>query len=85
METYTKESLGKSYKKDVEEFLQNNLEETSNSGSKLLDEIRQLNDKFDQLQFDVCITKNVNNLFLSSLLTLNINVGQIPSIQGGKT
>ena len=85
METYTKESLGKSYKKDVEEFLQNNFEETSNSGSKLLDEIRQLNDKFDQLQFDVCITKNVNNLFLSSLLTLNINVGQIPSIQGGKT
>ena len=48
--------------------LQNKLDEAKNSTSELLAEIRKLNDKFDKLQSDVCITKNVNNLLPSRLV-----------------
>ena len=51
--------------------------------TELLDEIRKLNDKFDKLQSDVCITKNVKNYFQTDLLTLNINAWEMASIVGG--
>ena len=38
--------------------------------TELLDEIRKLNDKFDKLQSDVCITKNVNNLLSNRLVDI---------------
>ena len=49
-------------------FLQNKLDEASNSKTELPDEICKLNDKFDQLHSDVCITKNVINLLRSILV-----------------
>ena len=65
MATDTNQSLDKLYKKDLIPIalsLQNKLDEANNSKTELLDEIRKLNDKFDQLQSDMCITENVNNL-----------------------
>ena len=50
--------------------MQNKFKETNNSKAKLLNEIRKLNDKFDQLQSDVSITKNVNNLLSSRLVQM---------------
>ena len=85
MATYINESLDKLHKKDlipIVLFLQNKLDEASNLKTELLNEIRKLNNKFDKLQSDVCISKNVNGLLLSRLvvLTLNVNAGQMPSI-----
>ena len=84
MTSYTNESLDKLYKKDLTPIvlsLQNKLDEVSNSKAELLDEIRKLNDKFDQLQSDVCITKMLKFYFQVYLLTSNVNAGQMSSIQ----
>ena len=73
MATYTNESLDKLYKKDLIPIvlsLQNKLNEANNSKTESLDEIRKLNDKFDKLQSDVCISKNVNDLLSSRLLNI---------------
>lgn len=67
----TNESLDKLYNKYLVLtvlFLQNKLDEASNSKTELPDEICKLNDKFDQLHSDVCITKNVINLLRSILV-----------------
>ena len=67
----TNESLDKLYNKYLVLtvlFLQNKLDEASNSKTELPDEICKLNDKFDQLHSDVCITKNVVNLLRSILV-----------------
>ena len=64
MATFSNESLDQLYKKDLIPIvlsLQNKLDEASNSKTELLDEIRRLNDKFDKLQSDACITKNANS------------------------
>ena len=68
MATYTNELLDKLYKKDLISivlFLQHKLDKTSNSKTESLDEIRKLNGKFDKLQSDNCISKNINDLFSS--------------------
>ena len=78
MATYTNESLNKLYKKDLIPIV---LGLQNNSKTELLDEIRKFNDKFDQLQSDVCITKNFNNLLSSRLVDI-VNAGQMSSIQG---
>lgn len=67
----TNKSLDKLYNKYLVltvSFLQNKLDEASNSKTELPDEICKLNDKFDQLHSDVCITKNVINLLRSILV-----------------
>ena len=67
----TNESLDKLYNKYLVLtvlFLQNKLDEASNSKTELPDEICKLNEKFDQLHSDVCITKNVINLLRSILV-----------------
>ena len=59
------ESLDKLYKKDlilIVLSLQDKLDEANNSKTELPDEIRKLHDKFDKLQSDACISRNVNNL-----------------------
>ena len=71
MATYTNESLDKLYKRELIPIvlsLRNKLDEANNSKTELLDEIRKLNDKFDKLQSDECVTKNVDNLLLSRLV-----------------
>ena len=73
MATYTNESLDKLYKKDLIPIvlsLQNRLDEANNSKTELLDEIRKLNDKFDELSSDVCISKNFNDPLSSRLVDI---------------
>lgn len=85
MATYTNESLNKLYKKDLMPIvlsLQNKLDEVNNSKTELLGKIPKLNDKFDQFRSDVCITKVLTTYFQVDLLALNVNVGQMPRIQG---
>ena len=71
MATYTNESLDKLYKKDLIPIvlsLQNKFNEANNSKTELLNEMRKLNDKFDKLQSNVCVTKKVNNILSSRLV-----------------
>ena len=73
MATYTNESLDKLYKKDLIPIvlsLQDKRDEANNSKTELLNEIRKLNDKFDELSCDVCISKNFNNLISSRLVDI---------------
>ena len=81
----TNQSLDKLYRKDLilfVLFLQNQLAEANNSKTDLPDEIRKLNDKFDQLHSDVCITKMLLTYFEVGLVTSNVNVGKMASIHG---
>ena len=73
MATYTNESLDKLYKKDLIPIvlsLQDKRDEANNSKTELLDEIRKLNDKFDELSSDVCISKNFNDPLSSRLVDI---------------
>ena len=86
MATYTNELLGKLYKKDLISivlFLQHKLDKTSNSKTESLDEIRKLNGKFDKLQSDNCISKNVNDLFSSRLVDIERQCWENAQILGG--
>ena len=65
MATHTNNLLDKLHKKyliPIVLSLQNKLDELNISKSELLDAIRKLNEKFNQLQSDVYITVNVYNL-----------------------
>ena len=68
MATYTNESLDKFYKKDLIPIILSL--QASKSKTELLDQIRKLNDKFDKLQCDMCVTKNVNNLLSSRVVDI---------------
>ena len=73
MATYTNESLDKLYKKDlilIVVSLQNKLDEANNSKTELLDEICELNDKFDKLQSNVYISKIANDLLSSRFVDI---------------
>ena len=86
MATYTNESLDKLYKKDLIPIvlsLQNKFNEANNSKTELLNEMRKLNDKFDKLQSNVCVTKNVNNLLSSRFADIERQCWQIPNTVGG--
>ena len=69
----TNESLDKLYKKDlilIVVSLQNKLDEANNSKTELLDEICELNDKFDKLQSNVYISKIANDLLSSRFVDI---------------
>ena len=86
MATYTNESLDKLYNKNLIPIvlaLQNKLDEANNSKTELLDEIRKLIDKFDKLQSNVCVTKNVTNLLSSRFVDIERQCWQMPNILGG--
>ena len=86
MATYTNESLDKLYNKDLIPIvlaLQNKLDEANNSKTELLDEIRKLIDKFDKLQSNMCVTKNVNNLLSSRFVDIERQCWQMPNFLGG--
>ena len=71
MVTYTNKSLDKLYKKNLIPIvlsLQKRLDKVNNSKTELLDKIRKLNDKFDKIQSDVCITENASNLLSGRLV-----------------
>ena len=74
MTTYTNESLQNISKKDLIPIilsLQNKLE-VSNS---VLTEIRKLNESFSKLQVEVSVTKQVNTLLSSRLVSMEVSAG----------
>ena len=70
MATYTGDSLDKIHKQDlipIVLFLQSKLEDKNKT---VLEEERKLNETISKLHAELAITKNVNNLLLTRLTTL---------------
>ena len=74
MGTYTNESLQNINKKDVIPItlsLQSKLDEAKlEANSKVLEEIRKLNDSFLKLESELSVTKQVNSLLRSRLANM---------------
>ena len=70
MATYTGDSLDKLRKQDLIPIvlsLQSKLEDKDNT---VLEEVRKLNDSISKLHAELAVTKNVNNLLVTQLSTL---------------
>ena len=70
MTTYTSDSLDKLRKQDLIPIvlsLQSKLEDKDNT---VLEEVRKLNDSISKLHAELAVTKNVNNLLVTRLSTL---------------
>ena len=70
MTIYTSDSLDKLRKQDLIPIilsLQSKLEDKDNT---VLEEVRKLNDSISKLHAELAVTKNVNNLLLTRLSTL---------------
>ena len=50
--------------------------------TKILEEVRKLNDKFTNLELQLLVTKNVNSLLQQRVIDLKDNVGQLSNIRG---
>ena len=50
--------------------------------TKILEEVRKLNDKFTNLESQLLVTKNVNSLLQQRVIDLKDNVGQLSNIRG---
>ena len=50
--------------------------------TKILEEVRKLNDKFSNLELQLLVTKNVNSLLQQRVIDLKDNVGQLSNIRG---
>ena len=74
MASYTNDSLDKLRKQDLIPIvlsLQSKLDEASNeANNKVLEEVRNLSDTITKLSSEISITKNVNILLSSRLVTL---------------
>ena len=49
--------------------------------TKILEEVRKLNDKFTNLELQLLVTKNVNSLLQQRVIDLKDNVGQLSNIR----
>ena len=71
MATYTDDALDKLCKQDLIPIvlpLQSKLEDKDNT---VLDEVRKLNDSISKLHAELAVTKNIKNLLVTRLLTLD--------------
>ena len=71
MATYTGNSLDKLRKQDLIPIvlpLQSKLEDKDNT---VLDEVRKLNDSISKLHAELAVAKNINNLLVTRLSTLD--------------
>ena len=71
MATYTGNSLDKLRKQDLIPIvlpLQSKLEDKDNT---VLDEVRKLNDSISKLYAELAVAKNINNLLVTRLSTLD--------------
>ena len=59
MANYTKESLDQLYKKDLISIVLSLQAEKESAVTKILDEVRALNEKFTGLESQLLVTKNV--------------------------
>ena len=67
MTTYSDNASRKLNKRDLTSIALNFQSKTESSNTKVLEELRLLNEKFDKLESDVAITRNANSLLSSRL------------------
>ena len=70
MANYTKESLDQLYKKDLISIVLSLQAEKESAVTKILDEVRALNEKFTSLESQLLVTKNVNSLLQERVIDL---------------
>ena len=70
MANYTKESLDQPYKKDLISIVLLLQAEKESAVTKILDEVRALNEKFTSLESQLLVTKNVNSLLQERVIDL---------------
>ena len=69
MATYSEEPLDKLLKKDIINIVLS-LQTKMESNTKILKEVRKLNDKFTNLESQLLVTKNVNSLLQQRVIAL---------------
>ena len=67
MTTYSDNALRKLSKGDLTSIALNFQSKIESSNTKVLEELRLLNEKFDKLESDVAIARNANSLLSSRL------------------
>ena len=67
MTTYSDNALRKLNKGDLTSIALNFQSKIESSNTKVLEELRLLNEKFDKLESDVAIARNANSLLSSRL------------------
>ena len=68
MTTYSEEPLGKLNKDDLIGIVLSIQSKMESSNAKVLEKLKLLNDKFNKLEVDVAIARNLNSLFQSLLV-----------------
>ena len=70
MANYTKESLDQLYKKDLISIVLSLQAEKESAVTKILDEVRALNEKFTSSESQLLVTKNANSLLQERVIDL---------------
>ena len=70
MSIYTKEALDKLNKKEIITILLSLQSKLESANNKILDQVRQLNQKFSQLESEKTIVKQANSLLLKRLVDI---------------
>ena len=80
MSVYTKEVLEKLNKKELIAILLSLQSKVESANNKILDQIRQLNQEFSQLESENSVVKQANSLLSKRLVDMERSAGQMPSI-----
>ena len=70
MSIYTEEALDKLNKKELITILLSPQSKVESANNKILDQIRQLNQKFSQLEAENSVVKRANSLYLKRLVDM---------------
>ena len=76
----TEESLSKLTKQELIAMMRKIQNKMESSETKFAEEVRKLNESFQQLKSDLAITKNVNSQSHNRFVNMRENAGQMPSI-----
>ena len=84
MTTYSEDALRKLKKDDLIGIALNLRSKMESSNSKVLEELRLLNEKFDKFEADVAIARNTKSLLSSRLFETERQCWAMPSTQEEK-
>ena len=70
MSKYTEETLDKLLKKDLISMVLSQQAKTDAANSQIMDQIRQLNEDFEKLQFELTVAKQVNSVLSERLVSM---------------
>ena len=80
MPIYTEEALDKLNKKELITILLSLQSKVESANNKILDQVRQLNQEFSQLESENSVVKQANSLLSKRLVDMERSAGQTPSI-----